>query len=151
MSWQFGSIASLILLDMGLSPIKLATAGAGLKIFMSIGCCIPIFLLHNGIKIKQCLNIFAIIILLGLLTSLLYSKVIMICFMYVMVLLYATLQTSIEKTMDKISNIQIRATAISMATTLCTMITIISISLTGLIAEYFSYQISFIIILSLIK
>ena len=138
MSWQFGSIASLILLDMGLSPIKLATAGAGLKIFMSIGCCIPIFLLHNGIKINKCLNIFTIIILLGVLTSLIYSPAIMICFMYVMVLLYATLQTSIEKTMDKISNIKIRATAISIATTLCTMITIISISLTGLIAEYFS-------------
>ena len=70
--------------------------------------------------------------------------------MYFMVSLYAVIQTSIEKTMDKISNIEIRATAISMATTLCTMITIISISLTGLIAEYFSYQISFIIILSLI-
>lgn len=146
MSWQFGSIASLILLDMGLSPIKLATAGAGLKIFMSIGCCLPIFALHNGIKINKCLNIFTIIILLGVLTSLIYSPVIMICFMYVMVLLYATLQTSIEKTMDKISNIDIRATAISMATTLCTMITIISISLTGLIAEYFSYQASFIVI-----
>ena len=150
MSWQFGSIASLILLDMGLSPIKLATAGAGLKIFMSIGCCMPIFLLHNGIKINKCLNIFTIIILLGLLTSLIYSKVIMICFMFLMVSLYAVIQTSIEKTMDKISNIEIRATAMSMATTLCTMITIISISLTGLIAEYFSYQISFIIILSLI-
>ena len=150
MSWQFGSMASLILLDMGLSPTKLATAGAGLKIFMSIGCCLPIFLLHNGIKINKCLNIFTIIILLGVLTSLIYSPVIMICFMYVMVLLYATLQTSVEKTMDKISNIEIRATAISMATTLCTMITIISISLTGLIAEYFSYKLSFFITMSLL-
>ena len=52
--------------------------------------------------------------------------------------------------MDKISNIEIRATAISMATTLCTMITIISISLTGIIAEYKSYQLSFIIIMSLL-
>ena len=149
-SWQFGSIASLILLDMGLSPIKLAVAGAGLKVFMSIGCCLPIFLLHNGIKIHQCLNLFIIAILLGLSTSLIYSKITMICFMYFVVLLYATLQTSIEKTMDKLSNIEIRGTAMSIATTVCTVVTITSISLTGLIAEYFSYQLSFIIIMSLL-
>ena len=150
LSWQFGSIASLVLLDMGLSPTNLATAGAGLKIFMSIGCCLPIFVLHNGIKIKQCLNLFISIAILGIITSIIYSKYMMIFFMYFMVSLYAVIQTSIEKTMDKISNIEIRATAISMATTLCTMITIISISLTGLIAEYFSYKLSFIIITSLL-
>ena len=150
MSWQFGSIASLVLLDMGLSPTNLATAGAGLKIFMSIGCCLPIFVLNNGIKIKQCLNLFISIAILGIITSIIYSKYMMIFFMYFMVSLYAVIQTSIEKTMDKISNIEIRATAISMATTLCTMITIISISLTGIIAEYKSYQLSFIIITSLL-
>ena len=150
LSWQFGSIASLVLLDMGLSPTNLATAGAGLKIFMSIGCCLPIFVLHNGIKIKQCLNLFISIAILGIITSIIYSKYMMIFFMYFMVSLYAVIQTSIEKTMDKISNIEIRATAISMATTLCTMITIISISLTGIIAEYKSYQLSFIIITSLL-
>ena len=150
LSWQFGSIASLVLLDMGLSPTNLATAGAGLKIFMSIGCCLPIFVLHNGIKIKQCLNLFISIAILGIITSIIYSKYMMIFFMCFMVSLYAVIQTSIEKTMDKISNIEIRATAISMATTLCTMITIISISLTGIIAEYKSYQLSFIIIMSLL-
>ena len=150
LSWQFGSIASLVLLDMGLSPTNLATAGAGLKIFMSIGCCLPIFVLNNGIKIKQCLNLFISIAILGIITSIIYSKYMMIFFMYFMVSLYAVIQTSIEKTMDKISNIEIRATAISMATTLCTMITIISISLTGIIAEYKSYQLSFIIITSLL-
>ena len=150
LSWQFGSIASLILLDMGLSPAKLATAGAGLKIFMSIGCCVPIFIFHNGINIRQCLNLFTIIIIFGISTSLIYSTGIMICFMYFMVFLYAIIQTSIEKTMDKLSTFSTRGTAMSIATTLCTLITTVSILFIGLIAEHFSYQMSLIILISLL-
>ena len=144
-SWQFGSISAMILLDMGFQNSSVIQIGAICKIAMSVGCCISIIFFKNGIKLKSCLNIFTIFVLFGLATSFIYNGYILSVLMCVMVLSYTTIEVSIEKTLDKVSNQKIRGTAVSLAMTFCNVFTMLSIALVGIIAEIFSYQVGLIV------
>lgn len=149
-SWQFGSIISLILLDTGYDASQLAFVGAIYKIITSIGCLLPIIIFRNGLKIKTCLMLFLFLLFLGFASAIIYKSFIIVAFMCVIIFFYTTIEVSIEKTIDKIADLKIRGTAISMAMTFCNIFTILGLFLTGFIAQYFSYQLSMIIILLIV-
>jgi MFS family permease len=86
----------------------------------------------------------------ALATAICYNSIMMIAFMCGIILCYTTVEVSIERTMDKVSDKRIRGTAISLAMTFCTIFTSSSIGLTGLIAQYASYQAAFIVITSIV-
>ena len=67
-------------------------------------------------------------------------------FMYSIVLIYTTIEVSIEKNLDRVSDKRIRGTAISLAMTFCNIFTMASLALVGFIAQYFSYHTAFVVI-----
>ena len=150
LSWQFGSVASMILLDMGYTASGIAITGGACKIAMAVGCLVPMFVLHHGISIRRCCYVFTAFVAFALATAICYNSIMMIAFMCGIILCYTTVEVSIERTMDKVSDKRIRGTAISLAMTFCTIFTSSSIGLTGLIAQYASYQAAFIVITSIV-
>ncbi len=150
MSWQFGSIISLILLDTGYNASQLAFVGAVYKIITSIGCLLPIIIFRNGLKIKTCLTLFLFFLFLGFISAIIYKSFVIVAFMCIVIFFYTTIEVSIEKTIDKIADARIRGTAISIAMTFCNIFTILGLFLTGFIAQYFSYQLSMMIIMLII-
>lgn len=150
-SWQFGSIISLILLDTGYNASQLAFVGAIYKIITSIGCLLPIVIFRNGLKIKFCLKLFLIFLFLGIISAIIYKSFVIVAFMCIVIFFYTTIEVSIEKTIDKIADVKIRGTAISIAMTFCNIFTIFGLFLTGFIAQYFSYKLSMVTIMFVIS
>ena len=74
----------------------------------------------------------------------------MILFICAIIFVYTTIEASIEKKLDKVSDRTIRGTAVSIAMTFCTIFTSTSIGLTGLIAQYFSYHLAFSVIMFIV-
>lgn len=140
-SWQFGSVISLILLDTGYDASKLAFVGAMYKIITSIGCLLPITLFKNGLKVKTCCKLFLTLSLFGVFASVIYTSKIIVILMCMIVFFYTLIEVSIEKTIDSISDKKVRGTAISIAMMFCSIFTNISIILSGIIAQYLSYKI----------
>lgn len=145
LSWQFGSISAMILMDMGLKSSAVVSVGATCKVILAVGCCLSYFL-SNGIKIKKCTNIFTCFVAFAIVTAVLYNEYIMMAFMYSIVLIYTTIEVSIEKNLDRVSDKRIRGTAISLAMTFCNIFTMASLALVGFIAQYFSYHTAFVVI-----
>ena len=144
-SWQFGSISAMILLDMGFKNSSVIQIGAMCKIAMAVGCFISFIFFKNGITIKNCLKIFSFFVFIGLIISFIYNGYALAVLMCIIVLAYTTIEVSIEKTLDKVSNPKIRGTAVSLAMTFCNIFTMLSIALVGIIAEIFSYQVGLIV------
>ena len=149
-SWQFGSISAMILLDMGFQNSSVIQIGAICKIAMAVGCCISIIFFKNGIKLSSCLNIFSVFAVVGLATSFIYNGYILSVLMCVMVLSYTTIEVSIEKTLDKVSDPKIRGTAVSLAMTFCNIFTMSSLALAGILAQMFSYKVALAVIVFLV-
>ena len=149
-SWQFGSISAMILLDMGFQNSSVIQIGAMCKIAMAVGCFISFTFFKNGIKLKSCLNIFSLFVVIGLITSFIYDGYILSVLMCVIVLSYTTIEVSIEKTLDSVSNPKIRGTAVSLAMTFCNIFTMTSLALTGVLAQMFGYKVALIVIVGVV-
>ena len=143
LSWQMGPVASMVLLDMGYTGIGVANIGAICKISMAVGCLIPMFIKPKGIKVIDCCKIFVGFATFALITAITYNSYLIIVFMCGIILAYTTIEVSIEKTLDKVSDPKIRGTAISLAMTFCTIFTSSSIAVTGLIAQYANHHIAY--------
>ena len=70
--------------------------------------------------------------------------------MCVVVLSYTTIEVSIEKTLDKVSDPKIRGTAVSLAMTFCNIFTMSSLALAGILAQMFSYKLALIVIVGVV-
>ena len=149
-SWQFGSISAMILLDMGFQNSSVIQIGAMCKIAMAVGCFISFIFFKNGIKLKSCLNIFSFFVVIGLATSFIYNGYVLSVLMCVVVLSYTTIEVSIEKTLDKVSDPKIRGTAVSLAMTFCNIFTMSSLALAGILAQMFSYKLALIVIVGVV-
>ena len=132
-------------MDMGLKNSAVVSVGATCKVILAVGCCLSYFL-SNGIKIKKCTNIFTFFVGFSIVTAVLYNEYVMMAFMYSIVLIYTTIEVSIEKNLDRVSDKRIRGTAISLAMTFCNIFTMASLALVGFIAQYFSYHTAFVVI-----
>ncbi len=147
LAWQFHSISSLILLNMGVSSVDLAVYGSILKFVMAIGALISIIIFSNGIKLNYCATALLAILLFGLFSAFYYNKYVFYTFCLLIVISYSTLEVSIEKNFEFYSDKKIRGTAISMAMTFCSLLSIISNFLIGCIAEKYSYRASLIFLM----
>lgn len=148
MAWQFCSISSLILLDMGITSAQLAICGSVLKFTMSIGALMSFFMFTHGIKIRSCVVLLTLILLFGIISAIIYRPIIFYIFCITIVLVYTLIEVSIERKIEYFSVKTIRGTIISIATTFCSLIAISSNLFVGFIAQHYSYKLSLTLLLS---
>ena len=141
-AWQFGSVASMILLDMGMDGTGVAMMGSTVKICMAIGTLIPIFIIKNTISLKRISVFLTILILFGTITSLSYNLYLFCIFMILVDICYVSLEVSLEKNLETLSDKTIRGTAISLAMTFCSVVAVISNLSVGFLAQYFNFKIA---------
>ena len=144
LAWQFHSISSLILLDMGISNVELAMCGSILKLFMGIGAIISITFFSKGAKLSNCAFFLVLILSFGTTSAIVYNKYLFYIFCLLIVISYTTIEVSIEKNFEFFSDKKIRGTAISIAMTFCSLIAIVSNITIGIIAENWNYQLALI-------
>jgi hypothetical protein len=146
-AWQFGSVASMILLDMGMDGTGVATLGSVVKICMAIGTLIPVFFYKNSLSLKAVMANLFILICIGLVSATLYNIYLFCAFMLFVDLSYVILEVSLEKNLEQFSDKTVRGTAISLAITFSNAIAVIANLLVGIIAQYVSYRFALCIIL----
>ena len=147
--WQFGSIASMILLDMNLSGSEVAIIGSIVKICTIAGTIISLFFLKNTFSLVKVNGILLIIVFFGWIGSITYNLYIFCLFMMIIDFVYVILEISIEKNLEFLSNKTIRGTAISVAMTFCNLFAVICNLSIGFIAQYINYRIGLIIIITI--
>ena len=150
LAWQFHSISSLILLDMGVSSVNLAMYGACLKTTMGIGAIVSMFFFSKGASLYSCAGFLLLNLLFGEFSAIVYNKYFFYVFCLLIVLSYTAIEVSIEKNFEYFSDKTIRGTAISLAMTFCSFISIFSNFLVGIIAQKFNYRFALIVLLSIL-
>ena len=146
-SWQFGSIASMVLLDMGLQGTGIAMIGSAVKICMAVGTVIPILLVKNTLSLKTISIIIFSFVSIGLISAINYNLYLFCIFMLIFDLFYVTLEVSLEKNLETISDKTIRGTAISLAMTFCNLVAVITNLLVGFIAQLSNYKVALLSVL----
>lgn len=149
-SWQFGSIASMVLLDMGMDGTGVAMIGSAVKICMAIGTFIPIIVIKKTLSLKEVSLAVLLLVSFGLISSITYNIYIFCAFMLLFDIFYVVLEVSLEKNLEGVSNKTIRGTAISLAMTFCNIVAVITNLIVGFIAQYMYYKIALILIMFVI-
>ena len=146
-AWQFGSIASMVLLDMGMDGTGVATLGSVVKICMAIGTLIPVFIYKDALSLSKVGIILLSLIFIGVISALSYNIYLFCIFMLLVDVSYVILEVSLEKNLEQFSDKTIRGTAISLAMTFCNIVAVVANLLIGIIAQYLSYKIALCLIL----
>lgn len=149
-AWQFGSVGSMVLLDMKYSASDTAFVGSAAKVFMGLGCLLPFFVFKNGIKIRSAVKLFVIFIILGIASAFVYQAWFFVAFMLSTIFFYTLIEVSIEQKFESLSDPKIRGTVTAIGWFFCSIITAFSIILVGFFAEIHSYKMGLIALLSLL-
>ena len=148
LTWQFHSISSLVLLDMGVSSVNVAMCGALLKTFMGIGALFSFLFFSNKVYLLRYLVLLFAIIVFGFISMYFYNLYLFYLFCVFIVLSYTIMEVSIEKNFEFYSDKTIRGTAISLAMTFCSIIAILSNLLVGVLAQKYSYHTALCILMA---
>ena len=150
LAWQFHSISSMILIDMGVSSVNVAMCGAVLKTIMAIGALVSIFIFSKGISILKCCFCLLFILFCGLISSITYNLYVFYLFCLLVVFAYTTMEVNIERNFEFFSDKKIRGTAISVAMTFCSMISILANMLIGFLAQHYGYKFALIVFMTIL-
>ncbi len=150
LAWQFHSISSMVLLDMGFSSVELALCGGVLKTFMGLGAVFSLIAIKKGFSVKKCSFFITICLCFGLFTSVIYNPYIFYFFCLLIVFFYTSIEVSIEKNFEFVSEKTIRGTAISIAMTICSILAVFSNILFGILSNYFHCKFGLICLISLL-
>jgi MFS family permease len=143
-AWQFGSVGSMILLDMQYSPSAVAFVGSAAKAAMAIGCLLPILYFKHGITIKSSLVIFIILLGLMCIASVTYNSSLFVFIMLLTIFSYTLIEVSIEKEFEKMSDPKIRGTVTALGWFFCSILTSFSIMFIGYFAERINCKLGFV-------
>ena len=146
-AWQFGSIASMVMLDMGISATNITWFGGIINICSIIGTIISFLFLKEAIKIQNVCSIIVVILLFGIISAISYNVYLFCIFMIVVDIMYVMLEVSIEKNLEKFSDKHIRGTAISLALVCTNLIATFANLFIGFIAQHLSYKVGIICII----
>ena len=147
LAWQFHSISSLVLLDMKLSSFDVALCGSILKAVMAIGALMSIIFFSKGAKLYNCVLVLLSVCLLGVISAFFYNKHIFYTFCLLVALFYTVIEVSIERKFEFYSDKTVRGTAVSIAMTFCSLLSIISNLIVGFIAQKYSYRTALIVLM----
>ncbi len=145
-AWQFGSIASMVMLDMGVSATNITWFGGIINICSIVGTVIS-YSLKDVLKLKNVCFILISILSLGLISAISYNMYLFCIFMILIDMLYVVLEVSIEKNLEVFSDKHIRGTAISLALICTNFIATIANLFIGFVAQYFNYKFGLILII----
>ena len=140
----FMVIGDMLLLDKGFSRSDIGFYTMILNICSAVGTLMPVLLFKNGWKVKNCLFITFLQMLLTLMICCIYNfKTFSYSFMIIGFITCATFSiigVSVEKKFEAFSNKKIRGSIISFAISIGNLIRIIDIMIIGFLAKYFSYK-----------
>ena len=148
-AWQFGSIASMILLDMGFDGSQVAIMGSVVKICTIAGTIISLLFFKQALSIKTTSATILALVCFGLIGSIFYNVWLFCLFMMLVDMCYVVLEISLEKNLEAISNKTIRGTAISLAMTCCNFVAVIANLFLGFVAQYVNHYTALLIIMTL--
>ncbi|GEM_PF-1708614 len=146
-AWQFGSIASMVLLDMGLDGSKVAIMGSIVKLCVVFGTLLSFFFFKNHFSLKIVSYFILSLVSFGFFSSLLYNIYLFCIFMMLVDVFYVMLEISLERNLEDMSDKKVRGTAISLAMTCCNAVATFANLFVGLIAQYFNYRISLVCVM----
>ena len=145
--WEMASaIGERILLDHQWSSSDVARYISILSSIMAIGTLIPIVILPQGISVKSCIIMSAIQVCVLFISALIYNVWLFIAIMCFTNATYSLLEVSIEKKFEYFSNSKIRGSVISVTLAIAMALKLFNIMLIGLVAQYHSYHLGFIMV-----
>lgn len=145
-AWQFGSIASMVMLDMGVSATNITWFGGIINICSIVGTIIS-YSLKDTLKLKNVCFILMAILSFGLISAISYNMYLFCIFMMIIDMMYVVLEVSIEKNLEIFSDKHIRGTAISLALICTNFIATIANLFIGFVAQYVNYKIGLTLIM----
>ena len=140
--WQFGSIASMVLLDMGFNGSQVAMMGSVVKICVVAGTVVSFFFFKDALSMRRTADVILFIILFGAIGAVFYNVYLFCIFMMLIDACYVVLEISLEKNLENMSNKKVRGTAISLAMTCCNAVAVFANLFVGFVAQYLNYRIS---------
>ena len=141
-AWQFGSIASMVLLDMGMSDVNITFIGGAMNVCMIAGTIISLIFFQQSISLKKVCVSLSCIVFFGTITTLLYNMYLFCIFMAIIDLCYVVFEVALEKNLEFFSDKHIRGTAISLALITSNLVASMSNLLIGFIAQIASYKLA---------
>ena len=140
--WQFGSIASMILLDMSFDGSQVAMMGSVVKICVVVGTIVSFFFFKDTLSMKKTSSTILLLVLIGTIGSVCYNIYLFCIFMMLIDACYVVLEISLEKNLENMSNKKVRGTAISLAMTCCNAVAVFANMFVGFVAQYVNYRVS---------
>ena len=141
-AWQFGSIASMVLLDMGMSDVNITFIGGTMNVCMIAGTIVSLFFFQKSISLKKVCLALCAVMSFGITTTLLYNMYLFCIFMAIIDLCYVVFEVALEKNLEFFSDKHIRGTAISLALITSNLVASIANLLIGFIAQMASYRLA---------
>ena len=141
-AWQFGSIASMVLLDMGMSDVNITFVGGTMNICMIVGTIMSLIFFQRSVSLKKVCLLLCFILLFGTITTLLYNMYLFCIFMAIVDLCYVVCEVALERNLEFFSDKHIRGTAISLALITSNLVASVANLLIGFIAQIATYKIA---------
>lgn len=149
-AWQFGSIASMVLLDMGFDGSQVAIMGSVVKICTIAGTIVSFFFFKDALSLKMISSIITILVAMGTVGGILYNVYVFCLFMMLIDACYVVLEISLERNLENMSDKKVRGTAISLAMTCCNAVAVFANLFVGFVAQYVSHRVALACIMTII-
>lgn len=146
-AWQFGSIASMVLLDMGMSDMNITFVGGIINVCMIFGTMVSLIFFQRSISLIKVCVFLSLIVFFGIFTTLIYDMYLFCIFMMIVDLFYVVFEVALEKDLESFSDKHIRGTAISLAMITSNLTASVANLLIGFIAQIATYRIALNIIM----
>ena len=148
--WQFGSIASMVLLDMGMSDVNITFIGGIMNLCMIAGTIISLIFFQQSVSLKKVCVSLCCVVFFGTITTLSYNMYLFCVFMAIIDLCYVVCEVALEKNLEFFSDKHIRGTAISLALITSNLVSSMANLLIGFIAQIASYKLALNIIMLMV-
>ncbi len=149
-AWQFGSVASMILLDMGMTASDIALIASVVRMCTVVGSIISIYFFKSALSVDKIVICILALVAFGTVSAVVYDTYTFCAFMMLINLCYVFLEVSLEKNLEQFSNKTVRGTVISFAMICGNLVAVVANLVVGFIAKYASYRASIISILVVI-
>ena len=140
------TIGDMILFDKGFTASDIARYTTFIITLMAIGNVLPITFFPNGIKVKSCVFISLIQMILMAISAVFYNIYAFIIISGSIGFTFSLLEVSVEKKFEEYSNKKIRGSIISFSISIGTILQVFNLMLIGLIAKHISYHIGLIVV-----
>ena len=142
-------IGDMMFIDIGFTPIEMATFASQIAIMWVISDAISLFLMpKKGISLRTTVIMMFCLMMFLLISTIIYNPTMLKLSMFASAMTFCGMEIAIEKSFEGKVNIKIRASILSLATSIAGILNLINTMLIGVLAKYFSYHIGGFIIVA---